>query len=354
MRGMREYRGLWALGAAAFGVMALGKVAVADVTTEQGGSIVVWPKVIWDGQRDTLIQLSNIYNLMVHAHCVYINGAPLNPLLPPSDRNPPQWTETDFDLWLSKQQPTHWTASGGRRVSALDVFGSDGSGLDPGVIPPLPLGFTGELKCILVSESGEPWAGNKLKGEATIRTLTSDVSRYNAIAIPGNSNLSGIQIGSELELNLTNSNPNGEYASCPNTLAFSFFADGGLDPVTGGPIQTTLTLVPCNEDIENGIPSQVTVSIDITNEFEEHLSRSIQVDCWLNRTLSEIGAAFTPGSLGSLTGHARLTPSGSEGGVIGVAEELRSSVAWAAFNLQVEGNRFDAAGVTDTITIPAL
>ncbi len=354
MRGMREYRGLWALGAVAFGVMALGKVAVADVTTEQAGSIVVWPKVIWDGQRDTIIQLSNIYNLMVHAHCVYINGAPENPAFPPSGNNAPLCGETDFDLWLSKQQTTHWTASGGRRVSALDAFGSDGSGLDPGVIPPLPVGFTGELMCILVSESGEPWAGNKLKGEATIRSSAGDVSKYNAIAVPGNSNLSGIQIGSELELNLTNSNPSGEYEACPNVLAFGFFADGGNDPVTGTTMRTELTLVPCNQDIENGIASNVSANFDIINEFEEHLSRPLAVECWSNRTLSNIGSAFTPGSLGTLTGHARLTPSSGQGGLIGVAEEFRAPAAWAAFNLQVEGNRFDAAGVTDSITLPSL
>jgi len=348
---MKEYRGLWALGAAVFGVFSLTRVAVADVTTEQGGSIVVWPKVIWDGQRDTLLQLSNLYNAMVHVHCVYINGAPVNPALPVSDRNPPQWTETDFDLWLSKQQPTHWTASGGRRVSALDDFGTDGAGLDPGVVPPLPQGFTGELKCVQVSESGEPMTGNKLKGEATLRTTSGDVSRYNAIAIPGNANLSGIQIGTTLDLNLTDANPDGEYDACPNVLSFSFFNDGDTDPVANVPIDTFLTLVPCDEDIENGNFTEVRANFLIIDEFEQQQSASIIVDCWTNRGLRNINPVF--GQLPTLTGHARLTPADGYGGLLGVAEELRSS-AWAAFNLHIEGNRFDAEGVTDTIVIPSL
>jgi len=351
MRGMRINRGLWALGAAAFGVIALTRVASADVTTEQGGSVVVWPKVIWDGGRDTVIQLSNIYNAMVHAHCVYVNGAPQNPALPVSPNNPALWTETDFDVWLSKQQPTHWSASGGRRVFAFDDFGSDGAGLDPGAIPPLPLGFTGELKCMQVSESGEAMTGNKLKGEAILRATSGDVSKYNAIAIPGNPNLSGIQIGDELELNLTDANPNGEYSSCPNVITFGFFADGGTDPVSGASLTTHLTLVPCDQDLENGNPSEVRATLDIINEFEEHLSASLIVDCWYNRRLSQISSNLTIGALGTQTGHARLSPSPGQGGVIGVGEEVRG-VSAAAFNLNIEGYRYDASGVTDTILIP--
>ncbi len=358
MRGMKEHRGLWAFGAAAvLGVLTLTKVAAADVTTEQGGSILVWPKVIWDGSRDTLIQVSNMSNAMIHAHCVYINGAPENPNLPVSDRNPVQWSETDFDIWLSKQQPTHWTVSGGRRVTSLDPFGTDGSGLDPGVVPPLPSGFTGELKCIQVDDSGVPTAGNKLKGEATLRTSSSDVSRYNAIAIPANANLSGVQIASNssLDLNLTESNPDGEYTACPNVLSFSFFSDGDNDPITNAPVDTFLTLIPCDEDIENGNFTEVRANFIIVDEFEQSQSASILVDCWTNRGLREINPVF--GQLPTLTAQARLTPATGQGGLLGIAEErrtLNANTSWAAFNLQVEGNRYDAAGITDAVVIPGL
>mgnify|MGYP001075677390 CR=1 FL=1 len=81
---------------------------------------------------------------------------------PPSEtgpQNPPLWIETDFDIWLTKQQPTHWVVSQGRLVNAADqpcsnnagvpngqsggIFPSGGffdcndAGLDPGRVPPV-------------------------------------------------------------------------------------------------------------------------------------------------------------------------------------------------------------------------
>ena len=81
-------RGLGLLGAAAVGVLVLANVASAstDVTTEQSGSILVWPKVVWDGTRDTIIQLTNTGNPMAHAHCFYVNAAPA-PDLRSADRH---------------------------------------------------------------------------------------------------------------------------------------------------------------------------------------------------------------------------------------------------------------------------
>ena len=49
----------------------------ADTTTEQSSSILIFPKVVFDGSRDTVIQISNTSNSMVHAHCFYVNAAPL-------------------------------------------------------------------------------------------------------------------------------------------------------------------------------------------------------------------------------------------------------------------------------------
>jgi len=402
-------RGLWALSSAAAGVLLTAGVASAvDVTTEQSGSIVVYPKVIWDGTRDTVIQLSNTGNPMVHAQCFYVNAAPANPSLPPSITNPPQWVETDFHLWLTKQQPTHWVASQGRRVDFSDNFGSDGAGLDPGLIPPVPFGFRGELKCIQVDDSGVPFRGNNLKGEATLRRDDGDVTSYNAIAFPGNPDL-GVQGGAanELVLNYTDSNA-GEYSACPDVLIYNHYADGVSDPVldqlggecdavcVGGPtsgvscsvdadcgfggrclacpILNTLTLVPCQQDFENQIPGRVTVQFQIFNEFEQPFSTSTTVDCWLDAPLGTIGAVgpanpFTYRVLGTIGAHTRINPNPANGGVIGIAEETRFDTglegigpdSMAAFNLHVEGNRYDRAtngrgttvpGVTDRIIVP--
>jgi len=399
MRMLKGNRSLWALGTAAIGGVLLAGVASAEVTTEQSGSIVVWPKVVWDGSRDTIITVSNTSNLMVHAHCFYINAVPLIPTLPPSALNPPQWNETDFDIWLSRQQPTHWAASQGRQTSIFDPFGSDGAGLDPGLVPPVPQPFVGELKCVQVNDDGTPLPGNALKGDATLRNSNGDVSAYNAIAFPGNPGRFG-DIGNDLTLDLTDANPGGAYSACPDTLVLNHFAEGATDPVldqlgtcdtvcyggptpgtsctsnndcgSGGkcfscPITTTLTLVPCSEDLENQVPGRVTVNFQVFNEFEQPLSGGTTVDCWMNTTLGAIPSSpFTFSQLGTLSASTRINPAAGFGGVIGVAEETRVNTTGvpttAAFNIHVEGNRFDAAtdgkgnpvaGVTDHIVIPS-
>ena len=126
---MRRQRGRIGLMAAALvGLVASG--ASAEVTTDRSASILVFPKVISDGTRDTVIQITNTSNSMVHAHCFYVNGALTFPFgldgIPntgdevASQLNPPLWTEIDFDIWLTKQQPTHWLVSEGRLVDPTD------------------------------------------------------------------------------------------------------------------------------------------------------------------------------------------------------------------------------------------
>lgn len=418
MRTMKWNWGLWTVGAAAAGVVFLAGVAPAaqtDVSTERSGSIVIYPKVLWNGNRDTIIQLTNTGNPMAHVHCFYINAALQNPSLPPGPFNQPQWNETDFDLWLTGKQPTHWVASSGRQTNPFDGYRNDGSGLDPGLIPPVPLGFQGELKCIQTDASGAPFTGNQLKGEATLLAATGDVSEYNAVALQGNSNLAGTAIGNSLQLNYTTANPSGEYSACPNMLLFNHFADGARDLVLDQlsectskcflgnvasnvtcqtdancgpgqrclacPILTELTLVPCQEDLENQIPGMVTVQFDIHDEFEVAFSASTTVACWLNAGLGQISPQFEVGHLSTLSAFTRINPVGvlvgqpgtSDGGVIGVAEEIRygtslssSAPAAAAFNLNIEGNRFDTGiptgaadlkgrpvkGATDQIVVP--
>ena len=188
---MRRQRGRVGLVAAALVGLAVSG-AQAQVTTEKSASILVFPKVIADGTRDTVIQITNTSNSMVHAHCFYVNGALTFPELPPGAINPPLWIETDFDIWLTKQQPTHWVVSKGRLVNAADqpctnnaasvemssglpsggFYNCNDAGLDPGRVPPVVDYFTGELKCIEVDPSGAPLSGNHLKGEATTTTFT--------------------------------------------------------------------------------------------------------------------------------------------------------------------------------------
>jgi hypothetical protein len=428
MHMVKPVRVLWTLGLAAVLLLPVARVASAttqDVSIERSGSIIVFPKVLWTGTcvggtndgapcttdgactggggscnlRDTVIQIANTSNNMVHARCFYVNAAPVNPSYPPGPGNPAQCNETDFDIWLTKQQPTMWVASLGRSgsaylipgISALSdqvlMLGYD-SGFPPGLIPPVTQGFIGELKCVQVDASDAPLRANALKGEATIRDVFGDISEYNAVAFQGNPDMSvssNPDDSNDLVLDYTANSAQvdaGEYSACPDTLLLNHLAQGASDPVldqlcTGScspePLRTELTLVPCSENLENQLPGKVTVQFVVYNEFEQAFSTSTTVTCYLNLPLDQIGAPgnnpFTFTVLGTLGAYARINPNPGNGGVIGVAEEFRSVSydsapplpAAAIFSLHTEGNRFDAAtdgkggsvqGATDHIIIP--
>jgi hypothetical protein len=326
---------------------------------------------------------------MVHAHCFYVNAQLIG--------GQPIWQVTDFAIWLTRQQPTHWVVSQGRAVNPGDGFGNDGSGLDPGAIPPVPDGFEGELKCIQVDASGTPFGGNNLKGEALIRDVNGDVSKANAVAILANSDLAGADPSHELLLDNSVLH-DGEYNACPHTWLFNHFTDGTDDPVieannpiwcTDGecPIRTNITLVPCSQDFENQIPSSVTVQFAIVNELEQVFSTSTTVDCWKNIRLADIDAptgrcsgnnavcitdqqcidadagfcnknsVFSSGVIGSGAAFTRVTPADLppelQGGVIVEGEQLhfnnltvlgtqRTNHASARWNPQHIGNIYDA------------
>jgi hypothetical protein len=352
--------------AAALVGLAVGS-AQADITTERSSSILVFPKVIADGTRDTVIQITNTSNSMVHAHCFYVNGALTFPDLPPGPINPPLWIETDFDIWLTKQQPTHWVVSEGRLVNAADppcsnnalmplgtaaglpsggFYGCNDAGLDPGRVPPVVEYFTGELKCIEVDPSGAPLSGNHLKGEATTTTFNVcdpgnpltpadnrctlqtvgdtpcvsdadcdpsliDVAKYNAIGVLGNENNDGdnvLCLGGEPSEEC----PNGaEYNACPAFWIANHFADRAPNPASeGGIVTTSWTIVPCTQNFETQAPETVTININTWNEFETFFSSSAQVTCWDELSLDEINpVAFSYAALGTSFAQSRLRPS---------------------------------------------
>jgi hypothetical protein len=208
--------------------------------------------------------------------------------------------------------------------------------------------------------------------------------------------------------------PASSHNSCPQTTLLNHFVDGAANPVIESlnpiwcnddecPIRTYLTLVPCNEDFENNQPSTVTVQFAIVNEFEEIFSTSTSVTCYRTFRLADVDATtgkcsidgdtcltddqciatddgfcekssvFSLGRLGSSTAFTRITPVGLDGGVLTYAEEVHfnnlrvtgnqtTNRAWAAWNPQATGNRYDATSpdqggppdgpVVDKITIP--
>jgi len=376
------------------------------VTTEQSASILVFPKVIADGSRDTIIQITNTSNNMQHAHCLYVNGAPTTPGLPPGLLNPPLCTEIDFDIWLTRQQPTHWVVSTGRLYnpgdlacsgSATCATGTSGSadadccdaGFDPGHVPPVAPDFTGELKCILVDSSGAPYSGNSLKGEATLEDLaTGDVSKYNAIGIQGNDNQNGddvLCLGSSTAGN--DLCPTGsEYAGCPVEWRLDHPATGAPDPVVQqqtfcpstcacpddptdltckcdcSSVSTNLTMVPCTENFETQALTAVTLQFLIINEFEQSFTTSTSFACWGSFDLGAPSGSLLPGisdwftasALGSETLQTRIrSAAGTPGGVLAVIEEthqdtINSLTARSAQN----GHMIGELNVMDLVTIP--
>lgn len=342
--------------------------AHAIVTTERGASILAFPKVLATDGADTIIQIANTSNNMVHARCFYVNAAP-------DSFGRPQWNVTDFQIWLTKQQPTSWQASTGRFVNQGDICDNVASGplvnlfepdadcaqagLDPGAIPPLPADFTGELKCVEVDPSGNPFGGNHLKGEATIKSASAggyDTAKYNALGILG-TEIAG-ETGNELLLNQPSDTEDviGQYNACPNQLIVNHFSELSTDPavlatgqggkcmpvasgggsneaaaihacsndsdcpsdgacVNGASVQldpqgnvvamtsanlTELTLMPCSQNFEDPFTSvaanAVTVQMLTYNEFEQRLSFSTEVECWKKFFMFQLDSAFSPES----------------------------------------------------------
>jgi hypothetical protein len=321
------------------------------VTTEQSASILVFPKVIADGSRDTIIQITNTSNNMQYAHCFYVDGAPTTPGYPPGSLNEPLCTEIDFDIWLTRQQPTHWVVSTGRLYNPSDlacsgttttcVKGTSGSpaadccdaGFDPGHVPPVAPDFTGELMCIAVDPSGGPAFANVLKGEATLEDVITvpglftagDVSKYNAIGIQSGEYASEaaytdvLCLGSNAATFDPTLCPYGkEYAGCPVEWRFDHPATGAPDPVVqqqtfcpstcacpdGGPdtckcncssVSTNLTVVPCTQNFETQALTAVTLRFEVLNEFEQAFTTSTSFACWGSFDLGAPSGSLLPG-----------------------------------------------------------
>jgi len=356
--------------------------ARAEVTTEKSSSILIYPKLLFNNYLDTVIQLSNTSNSIIYAHCFYVDARLTNPELPPGPLNPRIWQEVDFDLTLTKQQPTHWVISEGRSTDPFDPTcdntnqSCNDAGFDPGRIPPVSPGFEGELKCIEVDQSGAPISGNHMKGEATLITrapliigaplVAGDASKYNAIGIIGlDSNDSNTVLC--LGGGVTPQCPAGaEYEGCPNVVLLSNYAEFTsspllqefFDPPTPSVVNTELTIVPCAQDFETQTPSRVRVQFAIYNEFEEPFSTSTTVTCWGNFTLAQVNSVLTVGSLGTRFVQTQLRPAGTDPGFIAIQEEFHRQydtdpielfpASRVAFNTHVIGER----PLTDLIIIP--
>jgi len=251
---------------AAFGVgLATSSPVMAGVDPDRPGSILIFPKVVNTATRDTTLRIGNVGNLTNQVRCFYLNGTTCG--------------SVDFDLTLTKQQPTQWNVSEGRAVNVFDPFGSTGAGLDPGLIPPVPAGFEGAVVCVEVVDD-VPVAQNKLRGEAVIRDISGSTSRntstYNAIAITSGTGSS--DSNNTLQLDAS------EYSQCNRQHRIDFTPDAipGLDPVLGATsnVVTNVTVLPCDLDFSRRTPTAVTLNARLWNEFETETSSSASLSCW--------------------------------------------------------------------------
>jgi hypothetical protein len=395
-----------ALGTCPFGTLS---PARALTTSDQAAAIVIWPKIVVDtsgrfgAPSDTWIQLSNTDTSDAKAaHCFYVNGnshcANHPSVVCQSSENcqfgnqfdacVPGWSEVDFDVILTFQQPLGWRASEGLQRGCPDdgpSVGFSGTCAAPGYlpiqlsgqctnppiagrpcssdaqcggapgsckisqsnlgsgIPPVPEDpFVGSLECIQYTVTNPPLldqtvGSNKLKGEATIVEIGGgpgvlvDPAKYNAVGIKFKGTEAGVP-ANELHLDDV------QYASCPNTLVLPFFFEGGVTDVG------ELTLVPCGNDYLDQIPGKVTAQFVVFNEFEQRFSTSRLVDCFLESRLGNIDTPNPDRSIfsinvgGTLEGLARIRGVGSAStgrGLTGVArtgDALERSITTAPTN----------------------
>ena len=385
------------LGVVAAVTMFAAPFARADsVVSDQSAAFVVYPLVISAHGGETVIQLSNTSNQQVRAKCYYVNAAgtcsvsreacipdatescPLS-----ADVCVPGWVETDFQIWLTPQQPLAWLASRGMSrgdfpLDGTTFQGQNGASNAGSGIPPFggeAGGAIGELKCYATNADGTPSPSNVLQGEAAFETIDSttdtygspvlggllggvtsasdlvsavSLGKYNAIgfrAIPGANNEDNqLQLGGD----------GAEYDGCPSVLIFDHFFDGATNPVSGREVESFLVLTPCTEDFQTQVPTSVTAQYLVFNEFEQRFSTSKTVNCWAFKILSSIDTNDPLRSIfgvyvsGTLTGQTRIR--GVNGGLIGVALQAESahsnSAPIAGVNLDYQGQRDSGDVVT--------
>lgn len=314
MRGLKRNPWLFGLGLLAIPVW-FGGQASAEINNDQAGSLVIFPKVVANGERDTVIKLTNRSNMLATAHCFYTNALGTcsdfgNSCINDSDCDggicEVDWQVTNFDIRLTAQQPTFWRVSTGRfgnllypsctmgsscscQVAvngSLECPGFDAApagGVGSIAVPGVGEDFVGELRCYQTTDefTALPWAGNVLVGEALIQTLsTGQTSAYDAVHITAN------QAGNNYDLMLDNN----EYNACPEQLIFAHRGEGAQRSIAGDTVtfNNELTLVPCSALYEAATPVVANVSFYAYDELEVRVSRDgVPVTCFSNVRLDD-------------------------------------------------------------------
>lgn len=368
---------------------------------------------------DTLINLSSTAtSSLKQAHCFLVNATAHcvggagdgEACLTSSDCGggvcTPGWNEIDFNVFITPEQPLAWFAGAGLSRDDLPIAGPGVCSNNPGricisnaqcgggtcqvgpngqnnlgtAVPPVPEDpFIGSLTCIQYDPTQNPPvpdqspSTNALIGEGTIFTAQDDApvdgAKYNAVGFLATAD-AGADTNNVLELGTpaVGGNPTADYSGCAGTLIFNHYFDGATDPVAvgnntnsnNGETSTSLTLVPCGNNLLTQQPGSVIAQFLVFNEFEQRFSSSTRVDCVYDRQISNIDtpnsdrSIWSTGVSGTLTGQTRIQGVGSAAtgnGLTGIALlsiESDPGVSSAAYSLDQMGTT--AAG--DLLTIP--
>ncbi len=334
--------------------------AAASVATDQPASILIFPEIVAETGRDTIIQITNTRNNLRYARCFYVSASgscasnaascTTNAECPLGDVCTRTQTQTEFDIALTKQQPTFWVASQGRLPSNAPP------GLN-NLVPPVTPPFRGALMCVEVDSAAAPVAGNAFIGEATlVDSASGDIAKYHAVGLEGfdNNMDDTLCVGGS---GGTNACPFGEYAACPQSWALDHLAAGAQDSIigAGSAVNTTLSIVPCTIDLTSQTPQAVNISFAITNELAAFFSASTSISGPSDIQLASI-PAFTRNVLGTDYAQTQIASvAGQVSGIVTLAQEFHSSggpgslTASAALNPHSQGSRAEP----DTIVLPA-
>jgi len=407
------------------GVALIGAVpaARAVTTADKPASILVWPRIKVDTLGrfnngipvDTLLQLTNTSSLQKQAYCFYVNAnshclnnpslvcetpadCPVNGGFSPCV---PGWSEIDFVINVTQNQPLGWYAADGLQRGDFPLEGPGLCTTPPGRpctrdadcgfpngrcqlgqtnlgsgIPPVPEDpFIGSLKCIQFDASTNPpvpdqsASRNAFVGHGTILTGPTlpeqgapDAAKYNAVGIKA----TGTAVAGDV-LNIGGPVATRNYDPCANTLILDHLFDFAVDPVQvgGAPpnqVLSNLSLVPCGDDFLTQTPGRVTAQFLIFNEYEQRFSTSRLVDCYFDSQLSLIDtrnptrSIFSAFVSGTIAGQTRIrgvgtAPTGR--GLTGVAvlQTDQPTGPSAGYSLQQQGNPGDTAA-PDVITLP--
>ncbi len=374
--------------------------------------------VLFGDPTDTLINLSSTAtSSLKQAHCFLVNAtahcsggsgdgdACLSSSSCGGGTCVPGWNEIDFNVFITQEQPLAWLASDGLSMNDLPIVGPGVCSNSPRIcfsdvqcgggtcqigpngqnnlgtgVPPVPEDpFIGSLTCIQFDPGQNPPAPdqsattNALIGEATVFTVpdpnTVDGAKYNAVGFKATEG-DGADTDNVLELGTPLDGagaPTADYDGCAGTLIFNHYFDGATDPVATGGVSssngetsTSLTLVPCGNNLLTQEPGAVVAQFLVFNEFEQRFSASTKVDCLFDSPISNIDTSnnarsiWSAGVSGTLTGQTRIQGVGNAAtgtGLTGVAT-LSIATATASTSAAYSLDQMGSVAAGDLLTIP--